>query len=54
MLRETVRKFSEEIVAPKVREMDESEKMDPEIIKGLFDNGVSSGDHPRVPYIHRY
>jgi short/branched chain acyl-CoA dehydrogenase len=41
LLRETVRKFSEEVVAPKVREMDENEKMDPEIIKGLFDNGVS-------------
>lgn len=49
MLRDTVRKFSEEIVAPKVREMDEAEKMDPEIIKGLFDNGFmgieTSADH---------
>lgn len=42
LLRETARKFSEDVVAPKVREMDESEKMDPEIIKGLFDNGVRS------------
>lgn len=41
MLRDTVRKFSEEMVAPRVREMDEAEKMDPEIIQGLFDNGVS-------------
>lgn len=41
MLRDTVRKFSEEVVAPKVREMDEAEKMDSEIIQGLFDNGVS-------------
>lgn len=41
LLRETARRFSEEVVAPKVREMDESEKMDPEIIKGLFENGVS-------------
>lgn len=40
LLRETARKFSEEVVAPRVREMDESEKMDPEIIKGLFENGV--------------
>ena len=41
LLRETARKFSEEVVAPRVRDMDESEKMDPEIIKGLFENGVS-------------
>ena len=41
LLRETARKFSEEFVAPRVREMDESEKMDPEVIKGLFENGAS-------------
>ena len=28
------------MVAPKVREMDENETMDPEIIKGLFEQGV--------------
>jgi hypothetical protein len=27
-------------VAPKVREMDENESMDPEIITALFDQGV--------------
>lgn len=37
----SVRKFSEEVIAPKVREMDESEMMDPEIIKGLYEQGVS-------------
>jgi len=36
----TVRRFANDVVAPKVREMDESETMDPEIIKGLFDQGV--------------
>ena len=36
-----VKRFADEVVAPKVREMDENEKMDPEVIKGLFDNGVS-------------
>jgi hypothetical protein len=41
LLRETVKRFSQEVVEPKVREMDENEKMDPEIIKGLFENGVS-------------
>lgn len=36
-----VKKFSDEVVAPKVAEMDENEKMDPAIIKGLFEQGVS-------------
>ncbi|KAH8080903.1 acyl-CoA dehydrogenase/oxidase [Filobasidium floriforme] len=40
MLRETVRKFAQEVIGPKVTEMDESEVMDPEIIKGLFDQGL--------------
>lgn len=40
LLRDTVRKFSQEVVEPKVRQMDEAEKMDPEIIKGLFEQGV--------------
>ena len=35
-----VRRFANDIVAPKVREMDENETMDPEIIKGLFEQGV--------------
>lgn len=36
-----MRKFAEDVVEPKSREMDENEKMDPSIIKGLFDQGVS-------------
>lgn len=40
-----VRRFSTEVVAPKVREMDENEQMDPEIIKGLFEQGVSVSLH---------
>ncbi|KXS14636.1 acyl-CoA dehydrogenase NM domain-like protein [Gonapodya prolifera JEL478] len=39
MLKESVARFAREVVAPRVSEMDEKEKMDPEIIKGLFDNG---------------
>ncbi|WAQ92033.1 hypothetical protein PtA15_15A428 [Puccinia triticina] len=39
MLKDLAQRFAEEVVAPKVREMDEKETMDPEIIKGLFDNG---------------
>ncbi|TCD69175.1 hypothetical protein EIP91_008471 [Steccherinum ochraceum] len=40
MLRETVVKFGEDVVAPRVREMDENEMMDPEVIQGLFDTGL--------------
>jgi short/branched chain acyl-CoA dehydrogenase len=36
-----VRRYAEDVIGPKVREMDENEHMDPEIIKGLFENGVS-------------
>ena len=39
-----VRRYANEVVAPKVREMDENEMMDPEIIKGLYEQGV------RMPY----
>lgn len=42
MMRLSVRKFAQEVVEPKSREMDENEKMDPAIIKGLFDQGVRS------------
>ena len=35
-----VRRFASDVVAPKVREMDEKELMDPAIIKGLFQQGV--------------
>ena len=35
-----VRKFAKDVIAPKVKEMDESEQMDPNIISSLFENGV--------------
>jgi len=40
MLRDVVSRFAREVVAPRVREMDEAEKMDPTIVKGLFENGL--------------
>ncbi|TFK64913.1 acyl-CoA dehydrogenase NM domain-like protein [Pluteus cervinus] len=40
MLRDAVQRFATEVVGPKVREMDEQERMDPEIIQGLFDQGL--------------
>ncbi|BFZ54872.1 hypothetical protein PYCC9005_001909 [Savitreella phatthalungensis] len=49
MMRESVARFAQDVVAPKVRDMDEQEKMSPEIIKGLFDLGLmgieTSVDH---------
>lgn len=38
----TVRRFANDVIAPKVREMDENEMMDPTVIKGLFERGVRS------------
>ena len=35
-----VRRFSADIIAPNVRDMDEKEAMAPGIIKALFDQGV--------------
>lgn len=40
MLRSTVRRFAQDKVAPLVSEMDEQEKMNPDIIKGLFEQGL--------------
>lgn len=40
MLRESVRRFAQEVVEPKVQAMDEAELMDPEVIKGLFEQGL--------------
>lgn len=40
MLREAVQRFATDVVEPKVREMDEKENMDPEIVKGLFEQGL--------------
>ncbi|CEH17564.1 acyl-oxidase [Ceraceosorus bombacis] len=40
MLREAVQRFAQDVVAPKVEAMEENEKMDPEIIKGLFEQGL--------------
>ena len=42
MLKDTVARFAREVVQPKVSEMDEAELMDKNIIKSMFDNGVSN------------
>ena len=36
-----VRRFANDVVGPKVREMDEKEMMSPDVMKGLFQQGVS-------------
>ncbi|KAA1465902.1 mitochondrial acyl-CoA dehydrogenase [Dentipellis sp. KUC8613] len=40
LLRESVQRLAQDVVAPKVRDMDENEMMDPEIIKTLFEQGL--------------
>jgi hypothetical protein len=37
-----VRRFSHEVIKPRVREMDENSQMDPAVIRGAFENGVGS------------
>jgi len=46
MFRDSVRRFANDVVAPKVREMDENEMMDPAIIKGLFEQGLMGIEIP--------
>ncbi|ANB12204.1 acyl-CoA dehydrogenase, mitochondrial precursor [Sugiyamaella lignohabitans] len=46
LFRESVSKFAEEVVAPKVREMDENEAMDPAIVQAMFDNGLMGIETP--------
>jgi len=40
MFREAVRRFANDVVGPKVREMDENEMMDKSIVSGLFEQGL--------------
>lgn len=49
-----VRRFANDVVAPKVREMDENEMMDPEVIKGLFEQGVRLIFPKRYRGLNRY
>ncbi|KAJ2402632.1 hypothetical protein GGI23_000582 [Coemansia sp. RSA 2559] len=46
MMREMVARFAREVVLPKVSEMDESEKMDPSVIRGLFEAGLMGVETP--------
>ena len=41
-----MKRFAQDVVGPKVREMDENEMMDPSVVKGLFEQGVSDSTSP--------
>ncbi|KAH0443808.1 acyl-CoA dehydrogenase [Colletotrichum camelliae] len=43
---ETVSKFANDVIAPKVREMDEAENMDPTIVEQLFEQGLMGVEIP--------
>lgn len=46
MLAESVQKFANEVIAPKVREMDEKEEMDLAIVEQLFEQGLMGFEIP--------
>ncbi|MCJ1448658.1 MAG: hypothetical protein MMC23_009175 [Stictis urceolatum] len=46
MMKDSVAKFASEVIAPKVREMDESEAMDPTIVEQLFEQGLMGVEIP--------
>lgn len=46
MMAESCSKFANEIIAPKVREMDEAERMDPEIVEKCFEQGLMGIEIP--------
>ena len=46
MLRDTVRQFAQQEIAPRVRAMDEAQKPDPEILRQLFDLGLMAIEAP--------
>jgi len=43
---ESVSKFASEVILPKVRDMDEAEKMDPTIIEQCFEQGLMGIEIP--------
>jgi short/branched chain acyl-CoA dehydrogenase len=46
MMAESVSKFAQDVIAPKVREMDEAENMDPTIVEQLFEQGLMGIEIP--------
>lgn len=46
MMADSVSKFANNVIAPKVREMDENETMDPTIVEQLFEQGLMGVEIP--------
>ena len=46
MLRDTVRQFAQQEIAPRVRAMDEAQKLDPEVLRQLFELGLMAIEAP--------
>ncbi|HKR26406.1 MAG TPA: acyl-CoA dehydrogenase family protein, partial [Acidobacteriaceae bacterium] len=46
MLRDTVRQFAQQEIAARVRSMDEAQKLDPEILRQLFELGLMAIEAP--------
>ncbi|MCJ1236536.1 hypothetical protein MMC14_004517 [Varicellaria rhodocarpa] len=46
LMAESVSKFAQEVMLPKVREMDEAEKMDPTLVEQLFEQGLMGIEIP--------
>jgi alkylation response protein AidB-like acyl-CoA dehydrogenase len=45
-MRDTVSKFANDVILPKVRDMDEAEAMDPTIVEQLFEQGLMGVEIP--------
>ena len=45
-LRDSVARFAREVIAPKVREMDEKSELDPEVLKACFGQGLMGVEVP--------
>lgn len=46
LMAESVSKFANDVIAPKVREMDENETMDPAVVEQLFEQGLMGIEIP--------
>lgn len=46
MFKQTVAQFSEDVIGPLAREMDENEAMDPSVVKAMFENGFMGVETP--------
>jgi alkylation response protein AidB-like acyl-CoA dehydrogenase len=46
MLRDTVRQFAQQEIAPRVRAMDEAQKLDPDILRQMFELGLMAIEAP--------